>query len=185
MINRMNQLYIQIHSQSKFTAACGELLELHLAHNLPSSRYDCTLQWAIKCFGASNWKCDSFTLLGNSNCGWHVLCWHLRVNTAGYVAVCNWELHYAWAGISKPVPQCNYSFKLCPVCLFGKQTDSSKSLFFFCLLSFWWLGSCFAIVVTKPITVQFKEGTHKYCTKVVLTYLNFTKKKWWKKKEGD
>jgi len=32
-------------------------------------------------------------------------------------------------------------------------------------------------VVTKPIKVQFKEGIHKYCTKVVLTHLNFIKKK--------
>lgn len=134
--------------------------------------------------GASNSKCDSFTLLGNSIWGWHVLCWHLRVNTAGYVAVCNWELHYACAGNSKPVPQCNYSFKPCPVCLFGSSRQTAPNHYFFCLLSFWWLGSRFAIVVTKPIKVQFKEKTHKYCTKVVLTYLNFIKKKKSGKKKG-
>lgn len=123
--------FIQIHSQSNSAAACRELLWMHLAHNLPPSRYDYTLQWAIKCFGASNWKCDSFTPVGSSSCGWHVLCWHLRVNTAGYVAVYNWELHYTCAGNSKPVPQRNYSFKPCPVCLFGSSRQTAPNHYFF------------------------------------------------------
>lgn len=34
------------------------------------------------------------------------------------------------------------------------------------------LTSCLATLETKPIKAQLKQGTHKYCIRVVLTYLN-------------
>lgn len=38
------------------------------------------------------------------------------------------------------------------------------------------LASCLTTLETKPIKVQFKQDTHKYCTKVVLTHLNMKEK---------